>query len=166
MAGQRQGGTPATVALERAGVAFTLRPYDHDPRAESFGLEAAAALGVDPARVFKTLVASLDGRLVVGIVPVAGRLDLKALARALGGSKAAMAEVAAAERATGYVAGGISPIGQKRTHPTVLDTSALDHATVLISGGRRGLDVELAPADLVAITGAIVERVGRDQSER
>ncbi|WP_432478716.1 aminoacyl-tRNA deacylase [Nocardioides sp. GXQ0305] len=179
MARKRSGGTPATVALDRAGVDYTLRPYDHDPRAasrslrrsrsdrlEGYGTEAAAALGVDPARVFKTLLASLDGRLVVGIVPVSGRLDLKALARALGGSKAVMADVAAAERATGYVAGGISPMGQKRPHPTVLDRSALDHATILVSGGRRGLDVELAPADLVAITGAIVDQVRAQPGRR
>ncbi len=120
------GGTPATVALTAAGIAFEVRAYEHDPRAASYGAEAAEALGVDPARVFKTLLASLDGALVVGIVPVTGQLDLKALARALGGSKAVMAEVAAAERATGYVAGGISPIGQKRTHPTALDVSALE----------------------------------------
>ena len=161
MARRRAGVTPATLALDRAGVAYELRPYAHDPRAESFGAEAAAALGVEQARVFKTLLASLDGSLVVAVVPVSGRLDLKALARALGGSKAVMAEVAAAERATGYVAGGISPVGQKRPHPTVVDATALDHETVLVSGGRRGLDLELAPADLVAITGAIVDRVGR-----
>lgn len=161
MARKRAGGTPATLALDRAGVAYELRPYEHDPRAPSFGDEAAEALGVDPARVFKTLLASLDGRLVVAVVPVSGRLDLKALARALGGSRAVMAEVAVAERATGYVAGGISPVGQKRRHSTVVDASALGHATVLVSGGRRGLDLEIAPADLVAITGAIVDRVGR-----
>jgi Cys-tRNA(Pro)/Cys-tRNA(Cys) deacylase len=155
------GGTPATLALTAAGIAFEARAYEHDPRAESYGLEAAEALGADPATVFKTLMASLDGRLVVGIVPVSGQLDLKALARALGGSKAVMADVAAAERATGYVAGGISPIGQKRAHPTVLDESALAHATVLVSGGRRGLDVELAPHDLVAITGAVTATIGR-----
>jgi Cys-tRNA(Pro)/Cys-tRNA(Cys) deacylase len=155
------GGTPATVALSAAGIAFEVRAYEHDPRAESYGLEAAEALGVDPARVFKTLVASVDGSLVVGIVPVTGQLDLKALARAVGGSKAVMAEVAAAERATGYVAGGISPIGQKRRHRTVLDASALEHDTLLVSGGRRGLDLELAPADLVAITGAVTATIGR-----
>ncbi|HEY0643172.1 MAG TPA: Cys-tRNA(Pro) deacylase [Nocardioides sp.] len=155
------GGTPATVALTAAGIAFEVRPYDHDPRAASYGMEAAEALGADPARVFKTLLASLDGRLVVGIVPVSGQLDLKALARALGGSKAVMAEVAAAERATGYVAGGISPVGQKRAHPTVLDDSALDHATILVSGGRRGFDIELSPQDLVAITGAVTATIGR-----
>ena len=155
------GGTPATVALSAAGVAFEVRAYEHDPRAESYGLEAAEALDVDPARVFKTLLASLDGSLVVGIVPVTGQLDLKALARALGGSKAVMAEVAAAERATGYVAGGISPVGQKRPHRTVLDATALDHDTILVSGGRRGFDIELAPADLVAITGAVTATIGR-----
>lgn len=155
------GGTPATVALAAAGIAFEVRSYEHDPRAASYGTEAAEALGVDPARVFKTLLASLDGRLVVGVVPVTGQLDLKALARALGGTKAVMAEVTAAERATGYVAGGISPVGQKRAHPTVLDASALDHATVLVSGGRRGLDLELAPTDLVAVTAAVTATIGR-----
>ena len=151
------GGTPATVALDRAGVAYTLLPYAHDPRAESYGLEAAEALDVDPARVLKTLVASLDGRLVVGVVPVSGQLDLKALARALGGSKAVMAEVAAAERATGYVAGGISPVGQKRRLPTVVDTSALDHPTVLVSAGRRGLDLHPRRAPGGASPGAMGE---------
>lgn len=163
------GGTPATVALTAAGIAFEVRAYEHDPRAASYGTEAAVALGVDPARVFKTLLASLDpssgsgqrAHLVVGIVPVSGQLDLKALARALGGGRAAMAEVAAAERATGYVAGGISPIGQKRAHPTVLDASALEHATILVSGGRRGFDLELAPRDLVAVTGAVTATIGR-----
>lgn len=155
------GGTPATVALSAAGIAFEVRAYEHDPRAASYGLEAAEALDADPARVFKTLLASLDGSLVVGIVPVTGQLDLKALARALGGSKAVMAEVAAAERATGYVAGGISPVGQKRRHPTVLDASALEHDAILVSGGRRGFDLELAPADLVAITGAVTATIGR-----
>lgn len=168
------GGTPATVALSAAGIAYEVRSYDHDSlvtdrslrrapsaRHEGYGAEAAQALGVDPARVFKTLMASLDGRLVVGIVPVSGQLDLKALARALDGSKAVMAEVAAAERATGYVAGGISPVGQKRAHPTVLDASALEHDTILVSGGRRGLDVELAPQDLAAVTGAVTATIGR-----
>ncbi len=155
------GGTPATVALIAAGIAFEVRTYDHDPRAASYGMEAAEALDVDPARVFKTLLASLDGKLVVGIVPVTGQLDLKALARALGGSKAVMAEVAAAERATGYVAGGISPVGQKRAHPTALDATALEHPTILVSGGRRGFDIELAPHDLVAVTGAVTATIGR-----
>ncbi|EGD40821.1 YbaK/ebsC protein [Nocardioidaceae bacterium Broad-1] len=155
------GGTPATVALTAAGIDFTLHPYEHDPRAESYGLEAAEALGVEPARVFKTLMASLDGKLVVGIVPVTGQLDLKALARALGGSKAQMAEVSAAERATGYVAGGISPVGQKRPHPTVVDESATAYETVYVSGGRRGLDIELSPTDLIKMTSATAAPIAR-----
>jgi len=158
---QAAGGTPATVALTRAGIDFTLHPYEHDPRAQSFGLEAAEALAVDPARVFKTLLASVDGSLVVGVVPVSGQLDLKALARAVGGAKAAMAEVAAAERSTGYVAGGISPIGQRRPHPTVVDESALAFPTVFVSAGRRGLDLEIAPGDLIAVTGASTAAIGR-----
>ena len=162
---RQRGGTPATVALDRAGVDYTLHTYEHDPRAVaaggSYGLEAAEALGVDPARVFKTLVADLGGELVVAVVPVAGQLDLKALARALGARSAVMAEVATAERATGYVAGGISPVGQKRQHRTVVDESAWAFDTILVSAGRRGLDLELAPADLVAITGAITGQVGR-----
>lgn len=161
MARRRGGGTPATVALAAAGVAHELRRYEHDPRAESYGLEAAEALGVEPERVLKTLVASLDGRLVVGVVPVSRQLDLKALARALGGSKAVMAPVADAERATGYVAGGISPLGQRTAHRTVVDASVLDLATVLVSGGRRGLDVELSPHDLVAATGAVTATISR-----
>ena len=163
-----RGATPATVALAEAGVSFVLHAYEHDPRSTSFGEEAAEALGVPPERVFKTLLVTLEptggaGRaeLVVGIVPVAGRLDLKALARALGGSRAAMADVAAAERATGYVAGGISPVGQKRRHRTVLDDSALQHGTVFVSGGRRGLDLELAPDDLVAVTDAVTATIAR-----
>ena len=161
MARKSAGGTPATVALTRAGISFTLHEYDHDPRAESFGLEAAEALDLDPARVLKTLMATVDGRLAVAVVPVSGQLDLKALARALGGSRAAMAERAAAERATGYVVGGISPVGQRRRHPTVLDASALEHPTVFVSAGRRGLDLEIAPADLVRVTDATTAPVGR-----
>jgi len=162
MARKGAGGTPATVALTRAGVPFTVRPYEHDPRAESFGLEAAEALGVPPERVFKTLLAEAGGRLVVGIVPVTGQLDLKALARAVGAPKAVMADPAAAERSTGYVVGGISPIGQKRALTTVLDDSALDHATVFVSGGRRGLDLELTPDDLVRATSASTAPIRRD----
>jgi len=161
MARKSSGGTPATVALARAGIEFRLHEYAHDPRAASYGLEAAEALGLDPARVFKTLLATVDGRLAVAVVPVAGQLDLKALARVLGSGRAAMAEVVVAERATGYVAGGISPVGQRRRHPTVLDSTALDHPSVFVSAGRRGLDLEIAPADLVRITEAITERVGR-----
>lgn len=155
------GGTPATVALTRAGIAFTIHEYHHDPRAESFGLEAAEALGVELGRVFKTLMASVDGALTVGVVPVSGQLNLKSLARAVGGSKAAMADLAAAERATGYVAGGISPVGQKRAHPTVLDASARAHATIFVSAGRRGLDLEISPDDLARITRAVVAPIGR-----
>lgn len=155
------GGTPATVALTRAGVEFTTHAYEHDPAATNYGLEAAGALDLDPARVFKTLFADVDGRLVVGIVPVSGQLDLKALAAAVGGKKAAMADPAAAERATGYVVGGISPVGQKRAHPTVLDESALQFETVYVSGGRRGLDIGLAPQDLVAVTGARIAPIAR-----
>jgi len=154
-------GTPATVALTRAGITFSVHPYAHDPRSASYGLEAAAALGVDAARVFKTLLASVDGKLVVGVVPVVGQLDLKALARAAAGSKAVMADPRLAERTTGYVVGGISPIGQRKALPTVVDDSALTFDTVFVSGGRRGLDVELAPADLIRITGAITGQIGR-----
>jgi Cys-tRNA(Pro)/Cys-tRNA(Cys) deacylase len=133
-----------------------VRVYDHDPRRGAYGLEASDALGVPPERVFKTLVAEVDGALTVGVVPVAGQLDLKALAAAVGGKKAIMAGVAAAERATGYVAGGISPLGQRRRLPVVIDSSALEFATVFCSGGRRGLEIELAPADLVRAAGARV----------
>jgi Cys-tRNA(Pro)/Cys-tRNA(Cys) deacylase len=153
--------TPAVVALRAAGVAFTVHEYAHDPRSDSFGLEAAAELGLDPDRVYKTLMATADGALVVAVVPVSGMLDLKALARALGAAKAVMAEVRAAERATGYVAGGISPFGQKRQHPTVVDETVELWDTVYVSGGRRGLDVEIAPADLIEVTVAIVADVGR-----
>jgi Cys-tRNA(Pro)/Cys-tRNA(Cys) deacylase len=152
-------GTTATVALERAGIAFTVHEYAHDPRAESYGLEAIQALGVPADRVFKTLVASVDGDLVAGVVPVEGQLDLKALAAAVGGKRAAMAEVAAAERATGYVAGGISPVGQRKRLPVVVDASAMTHRTVFCSGGRRGLEIELAPAGLVRAANAIVASI-------
>ncbi len=156
--------TPAILALRAAGVAFTAHDYRHDPRGESFGLEAAHELGLDPDRVYKTLVASVDGQLVVAVVPVSGWLDLKALARAAGASKAAMADVREAERATGYVAGGISPFGQKRQHPTVVDETVELWDTVYVSGGRRGLDVEIAPADLIEVTGAIVADIGLSRS--
>lgn len=146
-------GTPATVALTRAGIRFTPHAYDHDPRAAAYGLEAAEKLGIEPARVFKTLLATVDGALAVAIVPVADQLDLKSLAAALGGKRAEMADPAVAERKTGYVVGGISPIGQKTALPTVLDETAILCETVFVSGGRRGLDLELAPDDLLAVTG-------------
>ena len=154
-------GTTATIALERAKIPFTLHEYAHDPRNESYGTEASEALGVSADRVFKTLVAEVDGALVTGVVPVEGQLDLKALAAACGGKKAAMAQVAAAERATGYVAGGISPVGQRKRLPVVVDASAMGFATVFCSAGRRGLEIELAPADLVRATGATVADIGR-----
>jgi Cys-tRNA(Pro)/Cys-tRNA(Cys) deacylase len=155
------GGTPATVALTRAGVPFTEHPYEHAPSASSYGLEAADRLGLDPARVFKTLLAALDGRLVVGVVPVSGQLDLKALAAALGGKRAELAARTDAERVTGYVVGGISPVAQRRAHPTVVDDSALLFDTVYVSGGRRGLDIGLAPQDLVRVTHAVLARIRR-----
>ena len=152
-------GTPATAALVAAGIAFTEHAYAHDPGVAAFGLEAAVALGVEPDRVFKTLLVDVDGRLVVGVVPVTGKLDLKALAAAVGGKKAVMADAAVAERRTGYVVGGISPIGQKTTHPTVLDETVELWDTVFVSGGRRGFDLELAPADLVRVTRATIAAI-------
>lgn len=159
------GATPATRALAAAGVEFTEHPYEHDPAAQSYGLEAAEAIGAPPERVFKTLLAQTDlardHGLVVGIVPVTGQLDLKALAAAAGAKKASMADPALAERTTGYVVGGISPVGQKRPLTTVLDASALEHDTVFVSGGRRGLDLELPPSDLVAVTSATVAAIAK-----
>lgn len=154
--------TPAVDAARKAGIPFTLHEYRHDPRARSYGLEAAEALGLDAARVFKTLVAVAEGKgLWVAIVPVGGLLDLKALATAAGAKRVAMAEAPAAERATGYVVGGISPLGQRRHLPTVVDASALDFPTVYVSAGRRGLEIELAPADLVRHCGAEVASITR-----
>jgi len=155
-------GTPATVALAAAGIPFTEHAYEHDPANRNFGLEAAAVLDLDPGQVFKTLMADVDGQLVVGIVPVSGKLDLKALAAAVGGKKAEMADARLAEKRTGYVVGGISPIGQKLHHATVLDETAELYDTVFVSGGRRGLDLELTPADLVRATNAVVAAIGRD----
>ena len=154
-------GTPATVALTKAEVAFTTHAYEHDPAAKSFGLEAAEALGLAPEQVFKTLLVEVDGRLTVGVVPVDKQLDLKAIAAAAGGKKAVMADPAAAERTTGYVVGGISPIGQKRALPTVVDSTATDHPTVYVSGGRRGLDIGLSPTALITITNARTAPIAR-----
>ena len=154
-------GTPATVALSKAGIAFTVHSFELDPKSQSYGLAAAEALGAVPERVFKTLVADLDGHLVVAVVPVSMHLDLKALATALGGKKAAMAEQADAERSSGYVVGGISPVGQRKRLATVVDESAFVYETVFVSAGRRGSDVELTPADLVTATGATVASVAR-----
>jgi Cys-tRNA(Pro)/Cys-tRNA(Cys) deacylase len=152
--------TTATLALERAKIPFTLHEYAHDPRAGSYGLEASDALGVAPERVFKTLVVAVDGgTLAVGVIPVDRYLDLKGLAAAVGGKKAVLAEVAAAERATGYVTGGISPVGQKKRLPVVIDEAALECGTLFCSAGRRGLEIEIAPADLVRATGARVAAI-------
>ena len=146
-------GTPATALLAKAKIPHTLHSYEHDGDA-AYGPEAAEQLGLDPTIVFKTLVAEVDSTLAVGVVPVSAMLDLKALAAAVGGKKAKMADVAAAERATGYVAGGISPLGQKRRLRMVIDSSALQLPTMYCSAGRRGLEVQLAPADLAKLTGA------------
>ncbi len=154
--------TPAVRALERARVRHTLHPYDADhPAGQGHGEAAVAALGADPRQVFKTLVTRVDGALTVAVVPVSGTLDLKALAAAAGGRKAVMADPADAERTTGYVVGGISPLGQRKALPTVVDDSALGFATVMVSAGRRGLQVELPPADLVRLTRARTAPVAR-----
>ncbi|NEB74490.1 Cys-tRNA(Pro) deacylase [Streptomyces sp. SID14478] len=158
---QQSGGTPATVALTAAGTAFTVHAYAHDPAHPSYGEEAAEAMGVAPERVFKTLVADVDGHLTVAVVPVAGQLDLKALASAVGGKRAAMADPALAERTTGYVRGGISPLGQRKKLRTVIDSSAGGHDTICVSAGRRGLEVELAPGDLASLTDAVLAPVAR-----
>jgi Cys-tRNA(Pro)/Cys-tRNA(Cys) deacylase len=152
-------GTPATTQLRRAGIAHTLHPYLHDPRAQAYGEEAAAALGIDPARIFKTLIATVDGAMACAVVPVADRLDLKAFAAALDGKRADLAEPAAAARATGYVVGGISPIAQKGRLRVVVDESAGLFESVFVSAGKRGLQVELAPDDLVNVTSAIVAAI-------
>ncbi|MGA8112569.1 MAG: Cys-tRNA(Pro) deacylase [Actinocatenispora sp.] len=148
-------GTPATALAARQKVTHRVHEYRHDPRSESYGAEAAEALGVAPERVFKTLVAEVDGALTVAVVPVTASLDLKALAAAVGGKKAAMADPAAAERATGYVRGGISPLGQRRRLPTVVDASVDTFDTIYCSAGRRGLELELAAADLVRLTDGV-----------
>lgn len=162
MARQSPGGsTPALTALTRAAAHFTVRAYDHDPEATSYGLEAADALGLEPDRVYKTLMVDAGGRLAVGVVPVSRSLDMKAMARALGAKLVQMADISAAERATGYVAGGISPFGQRRAHPTVIDSSVRSWETVFVSAGRRGLDVEVDVATLVDLTRGRVEEIAR-----
>jgi Cys-tRNA(Pro)/Cys-tRNA(Cys) deacylase len=151
--------TRAIAACDRAKVAYRVHEYAHDPRAASFGLEAAEAMGVDSARVFKTIVTLVDDQLTVGLVPVECMLDLKALARAAGGKRAALAPVARAEKATGYVVGAISPLGQTRRLPTFVDESLLGDRTVFVSAGRRGLEIELLPEALVALTDATVAAI-------
>lgn len=154
-------GTPATVALTRAGVVFTVHEFDHDGLVGGYGKAAAAALGIEEARVFKTLLCIVGGAPVVAIVPVSARLDLKALAAALGARRAEMMEPAAAQRRTGMVVGGISPFGQRQRSSTVLDESALTFGTVFVCGGRRGLDVEVAPSDLVRLLAATTAPLAR-----
>lgn len=153
--------TPALRLLRDLGVPHEVREYAHDPAAGSYGLEAAAALGVPPEHVFKTLVARGDRRLVVAMVPVSREVDFRALAAATGAKRAAMVDPAEAERATGYVTGGISPFAQKRSLPVMLDASAASLARVWVSGGRRGLEIGLAPADLVRVTGATLAPIAR-----
>lgn len=147
-------GTPAIASLASSKVVYTVHEYSSPGESTTYGEAVAAALGVEPGRLFKTLVAEVDGSPAVGIVPADGRLSLKELARAMGGKRAEMASPQLAARLTGYVVGGISPFGQRRRLPMVCDSSVLDHETILVSGGRRGLQVELAPADLLALTGA------------
>jgi Cys-tRNA(Pro)/Cys-tRNA(Cys) deacylase len=156
------GGTRATQLLAKLGIPHSIHRYEHDPRHPSFGQEASEALGVRPARVFKTLIADVDGQLTVAVVPVSGSLDLKALAAAAGGKKAAMADPAQAEKASGYVTGGIAPLGLRRPLPVVVDESALDYPTVFCSAGQRGVEIELTPADLLTAAGASTARIARD----
>jgi Cys-tRNA(Pro)/Cys-tRNA(Cys) deacylase len=146
--------TPALTAAERAGIPFSLHEYDHDPKAASYGDEAAEKLDVEPARLFKTLVVSVDGELAVACVPVSAQLDLKAL-----GKRAKLADKSQAQKVTGYVSGGTSPLGQRKRLPTHVDASALEHETILVNGGRRGLQLELDPRDLVRLTGARVHPI-------
>jgi Cys-tRNA(Pro)/Cys-tRNA(Cys) deacylase len=155
MAKKPAAGTPATAVLTDQQVEHTLHPYDVSPDSPNYGALVAQALGIEPARVFKTLIAEVDGRLVVAVVPVTGDLDLKALAGAAGGKRAGLADRVAAERSSGYVRGGISPLGQRRRLPTVVDASALDLDRMYVSAGRRGLQVALAPADLIRLTDAV-----------
>jgi Cys-tRNA(Pro)/Cys-tRNA(Cys) deacylase len=157
LAGKR---TPAIDAVARAGIAFTVHEYEHDPRAPSFGLEAVEKLGLDPARVYKTLVADVDGSLTVAVVPVEAQLDLRAL-----GKRVRMADPRAAERATGYVTGGISPLGHRRRLPTIVDESALAFETIHVSAGRRGLELELTPADLVRLAEAGVAPIAQGKGQ-
>lgn len=154
------GGTPATAALIEAGVQFSLHPYEHQPGSKAFGEEAAEALGVDRSRIFKTLVADTGTELVIAVVPVSAQLDLKALATVVGAKKAAMAEPATAARSSGYVVGGISPIGQRMGLRTVIDSSAQSFDTILVSAGKRGLQVELAAEDLIMMTGGVTAAIG------
>jgi Cys-tRNA(Pro)/Cys-tRNA(Cys) deacylase len=156
---KKAAGTPATVLLTAERVAHELHPYDVAPDAPNYGALVAAALGVDPARLFKTLIAEVDGGLTVAVVPVTGELDLKALAGAAGGKRATLADRATAERSSGYVRGGISPLGQRRRLPTIIDDSANGLDRIYVSAGRRGLQVSLAPADLIRLTEAVTAKI-------
>ncbi|MBH0115890.1 Cys-tRNA(Pro) deacylase [Salinibacterium sp. NG253] len=155
-------GTPATVALDALGISFTPHPYAHDAGTSEYGREAATVLGVDPEQVFKTLMTMVDDEMVVAVVPVSGKLDLKALASAVGGKKASMADPAIAQRRTGYVLGGISPLGQRTAHRTVIDETVELFDTVFVSGGTRGFDIELMPRDLIRAAEAITAAIARD----
>ncbi len=150
--------TPALALLERESIAHSVHEYEHDPQTSSYGLEAAEKLGMEAARVFKTLIADVDGTLTVAVVPVEAHLDLRSL-----GKRASMADPKLAERTTGYVAGGISPLGQRRSLPTLVDESALAFDTIFVSGGRRGLEIELAPTDLVALTAAETRAIASER---
>lgn len=154
-------GTGAILALQKAGITPVIHTYEHDERAQAWGLEAAQALGLDPARVFKTLLVSHEKALAVVVIPVASRLDLKAIAKQLGWKKAQLADPDLAQRTTGYVVGGISPLGQKKALPTLIDASAATHETVFVSGGRRGLDLELDPQVLAQLTKASFAEVAK-----
>ncbi|WP_010203193.1 Cys-tRNA(Pro) deacylase [Salinibacterium sp. PAMC 21357] len=157
-------GTPATVALDAQGITFTAHPYENRTTTTEFGAEAARELGIEPARVFKTLMVSIDAEMVVAVVPVSGLLDLKALAAVFHGKKAVMADPIVAQRRTGYVVGGISPIGQKTAHRTVIDETIALFDTVFVSGGRRGFDIELTPHDLARATRATIAAIARDSN--
>lgn len=156
-----EAGTSAILALQKAGITPVIHTYEHDERAQAWGLEAAQALGLDPTRVFKTLLVSHEKALAVVVIPVASHLDLKAIAKQLGWKKAQLADPALAQRTTGYVVGGISPLGQKKALPTLIDASAATHETVFVSGGRRGLDLELDPKVLAQLTKASFAEVAK-----
>ncbi|WP_243544195.1 Cys-tRNA(Pro) deacylase [Pseudodesulfovibrio tunisiensis] len=154
--------TPAIKAAKKAKIQFSIHEYKHDPKAESYGGEAAQKLGVAPERVFKTLVVAMDTKsLAVAVVPVTGMLDLKALAKALGVKKVTMADTHVVQKTTGYVLGGVSPLGQKKRLPTIIDQSAESQETIFVSAGRRGMDIELSPEDLCALTGGKFHPVGK-----
>jgi Cys-tRNA(Pro)/Cys-tRNA(Cys) deacylase len=147
-------GTPATVALEKAGIAFKLHEYDYDPNAERIGMQAAQALGVEPARLLKTLMVKSGGAIVCVLVPSDREVSLKKLAAAVNAKDASMLPPAEAERVSGYRVGGISPFGQKKRASVLIEAAALAHPTVIVNGGRRGLQIELPPREIVRLLGA------------